>query len=606
MSLSKQIFLDYLKNGYSVFPVYFVKNGDKYEKKPLVPWKKYQEERATPEEVDQWFNQFKSITGIGMATGQVSGICVIDVDNPKLLDEYDLNSSMVVRSAFSSGFHYYYKYTEELRNTALIDGEKLDFRGDGGYVVIPPSSYDNKNYTFDKCEGGRGFLQPIPDWFKIKLQSKKTILVKPETSGDVWKDGLNTVAPDLFPVVGEGGRNNALASNIGKLLKKLPRELWQISGLPTIIAWNNSLPSPLPEKELMSTWNSIYNTNLLSASEETATSNDYQSLIEKNLWNETRIMSVEIPDDKFLVDDLIPKGCVFLSGAPKSFKSYISLHLIDCLASGKPLFNKFEVTRRRKTLVMDRENLMWSVKDRILQVSNGFNNMVDYLDIRTSFANKEFRDELISFIKKNNYEVIILDSFRRFYTGNENDSALISEFFTFIDELKDLGCSIICIHHFNKNINANGSGKIRGSSDIVAYYDANINISKKLDGGVNILELEQTECRLGKEISPFEVNVIEKEDGGLSFSFSQFVEVEKKAQDKTEEAIIDYLKRQDGYKSTPEIINTLKKAGYTDRNISAGLPALFKNHKITREKNGRMFIYKYGTDLFNKEVKESE
>ena len=45
------------------------------------------------------------------------------------------------------GYHFYYKVDREVRNYVnLLDG--VDVRGDGGYVLAPPSIVDDKSYTW--------------------------------------------------------------------------------------------------------------------------------------------------------------------------------------------------------------------------------------------------------------------------------------------------------------------------------------------------------------------------------------------------------------------------------------------------------------------------
>lgn len=600
--IEKQTFYEYISNGYSVFPIKFIWNDkdQKWNKKPMVKWGQYQNRLPSREEVEEWYNSFGQIEGIGMATGAASGIDVIDLDDESLLEKYDLTSPMVVKSAFhSNGRHYYYQHTQEIRNTAFIKGEGLDFRGDGGYVVLPPSEKDGKKYEWEK-NMGRGFLEPLPEWFLQKLSEHKKEISKVVQTGDVWTDGLNAITDNFLAPVEYGGRNDAEAVNVGKLLRKLPRELWELSGWPTIVAWNSKLPQPLPLDELRNTYNSIFSKAVEEITQENVSENNFAKLIEDNLWTEERIMSVEIPNDRFLVEELIPKGCVFLSGPPKAMKSYISLHLIDCLANKKPLFKHFEVPKKRKILVMDRENQMWSVKDRINQTETRLGEDVSYLNVRTSFTNAEFRAVLLEFIKMNRIEVVILDSFRRFFTGNENDSAIVSEFFLFIDQIKDAGCSVIIIHHFNKNQEARGSSRLRGSSDIVAFYDANINFSKKADGGVTILELEQTESRLGKEVSPFTVNIIESEDGKMSFGFGEYIEKEQTARDDASKKILDLLSNLNDKEEWLSSLDIKDRLGdVSKRYIDEVLPKLSDNHKIRREKLGRGYVYKIGTEVFN-------
>ena len=45
------------------------------------------------------------------------------------------------------GYHFYYKVNKEIRNSInLMEG--IDVRGDGGYVLAPPSVVDDKSYIW--------------------------------------------------------------------------------------------------------------------------------------------------------------------------------------------------------------------------------------------------------------------------------------------------------------------------------------------------------------------------------------------------------------------------------------------------------------------------
>lgn len=126
--------LQYQERGFSVIPV-----GP--DKKPLVLWKQYQEKAATPEQITEWWQKWPDAM-IGIVTGKVSAICVIDRDDMKerAIEEY-LPDAIAIPSARTprGGQHYYFCMPEQAigNNAKAIPG--CDFRGEGGYVVAPPS-----------------------------------------------------------------------------------------------------------------------------------------------------------------------------------------------------------------------------------------------------------------------------------------------------------------------------------------------------------------------------------------------------------------------------------------------------------------------------------
>ena len=128
----------------------------------------------------------ESDQNIGIRTGEVSGLIVVDVDKAKPGEtEYvdgltywkdfiepklkEFPATRLVQSG-GGGLHYYYKYEPRLsvlRNKArlrLEDGSEvtIDIRTDGGYIVAPPSIHvdTGKQYTLlDDAE-----VQPMPEF----------------------------------------------------------------------------------------------------------------------------------------------------------------------------------------------------------------------------------------------------------------------------------------------------------------------------------------------------------------------------------------------------------------------------------------------------------
>ncbi|MDA8084008.1 MAG: bifunctional DNA primase/polymerase [Nitrospiraceae bacterium] len=124
------------KMKYSVIPV-------GRDKKPLIKWEAYQKQRANEQEIRAWAKQWPDMN-IGIVTGVVSGLAVIDVDDAEQADpilDTLLPDSVPIPSAQtpSGGKHYYFTITDDKlsNNARLIPG--ADLRANGGYVVAPPS-----------------------------------------------------------------------------------------------------------------------------------------------------------------------------------------------------------------------------------------------------------------------------------------------------------------------------------------------------------------------------------------------------------------------------------------------------------------------------------
>lgn len=139
--------LEYCQKGYSIIPV-----GD--DKKPLIAWKEYQNRRATVEELLGWWTNWQG-ANIGIVTGAISGISVVDCDSDEAIAtvEETLPDSFLCPIAQTprGGRHYYFSYQPELRTGAeILPG--IDIRNDGGYVVAPPSMTPRGVYEW-VCQG---------------------------------------------------------------------------------------------------------------------------------------------------------------------------------------------------------------------------------------------------------------------------------------------------------------------------------------------------------------------------------------------------------------------------------------------------------------------
>lgn len=254
---------------WSIFPVTLSQKGDKVEKKPAVAWKDYMTRRPTEEELHTWFDT-PQYNAIGLATGKISGVVVVDLDSETIPDGIELDSPLICKT-ISGGRHFYYQWDEELRNDAKIEGLPIDFRGDGGFVVIPPSSLGDKNYqwTTENEICPEFLLEPLPEDIKELLKGRKQItnmpvktFSRPIAASFPHKVDYGEGLDEIMPPVASGERNVRAAEYAGKIVVRLTPDLWEDFGWPELQRWNATNQPPLPERELRNTWQSIQNIEL--------------------------------------------------------------------------------------------------------------------------------------------------------------------------------------------------------------------------------------------------------------------------------------------------------------------------------------------------------
>lgn len=151
--------LAYLERGYPIFPVcsplmasHRHWNGttmatcpkDRRGKLPLVKWKPYQMELPTEIDVRSWGAKWPA-ANIGMATGTLSGIVVLDCDSGEAkrqaMENGGLSETPTVFTGKPGGVHFWLAYPGHAVSNFAAKRPGLDFRGDGGYVLLPPSRH---------------------------------------------------------------------------------------------------------------------------------------------------------------------------------------------------------------------------------------------------------------------------------------------------------------------------------------------------------------------------------------------------------------------------------------------------------------------------------
>ena len=130
-----QTALNYLAKGYSVIPI-------KPSKRPFIQWEEFKKKQPTQDEVREWWRKWPS-ANVAIITGKISGICAIDIDEDEgfeAIQDYIPDSLVIPTSKTpKEGQHLYFQMPEKSigNNSRIIPG--CDFRGEGGYIIAPPS-----------------------------------------------------------------------------------------------------------------------------------------------------------------------------------------------------------------------------------------------------------------------------------------------------------------------------------------------------------------------------------------------------------------------------------------------------------------------------------
>jgi len=209
-------------------------------KKPYVAWEKYQREHPSEDQIKEWWQKYP-IANVAIVTGPVSGISVVDVDSEEARDsiEEHMPDSLITPTCQTprGGWHYYFQSENGLGNAGGFL-EKCDFRGEGGYIIAPPS----EGYAWlPKLSVYDVELCQLPEGIYNLLQGKKYY------DSAINQNNLQVVTNSYKQIL-QGKRDDALFHIANHLIKgKMPID--EVREVLAIIALHGCKP-PFPLKEV--------------------------------------------------------------------------------------------------------------------------------------------------------------------------------------------------------------------------------------------------------------------------------------------------------------------------------------------------------------------
>ena len=176
------------------------------DKKPLVAWKPYQEQAPTADEVREWWTIWPRAR-LAVLTGTPGGLDVLDFDVGHAAwpgNGQELPTTCVTRTP-TGGTHYLFRHTDGVRNSASTLARGVDVRGEGGYVLIPPSP----GYSVVLGNLHEALATNPPGWLRDELLAA--------SRGPRGQTRMHT---ENEQVIVEGTRNTMLTSLAGTMRRR--------------------------------------------------------------------------------------------------------------------------------------------------------------------------------------------------------------------------------------------------------------------------------------------------------------------------------------------------------------------------------------------------
>lgn len=487
----------YVGMGWSVIPL---APGTKDQ--PLVKWKEFQQRIPSKDELMKWFGNPYIKNNIGIVTGAISNLSVIDADELKNLPMVSSSITVITRR----GKHLYFKYSEEKNSVSKI-AEAIDTRGSGGYVCAPPSVINNFRYRFVQHYINPTLLRPFPRELMDAIPKFNT------ASGEVKKGRLDLA--ELFAALGEGNRNDSFARAVGSL----HRDGYSADSIDALLR-PHAVGVGFDLGELLNVIQSVTRyENRQTTGYEIHTQGNQAEDITDFLKGEEKV--------EWIVPGVVAKSSIgFVAGLPETYKTWIMADLaIEAGVGGTWLGIK---VNKARTLFIDQERFKGETRRRFkkmikaknLSMKDLHNNL--YIQVGSSVrlnleeSFEAFRRKLAEIRP----DLVIVDSFATFSTVAENDRQEVQKVLEKIKQLRqEFGCTFMLIDHEGKSVlNPETVGdvpdafKMVGSVGKPAAAETVLVVRKDKANSVTVFHAKST---LAPAVAPINVQVVDTENDGI-------------------------------------------------------------------------------------------
>lgn len=505
----------YFNYGWSLLPV------KPEDKRPYTQnWLQYTKKRADWPMVENWFMHLSN-AGIGVVTGSISSIVVIDVESycpQKIEDILAKYPTDLISRTGSGGYHLFYQYppnrTKISNRVRLMEG--IDLRADGGFIVLPPTIHPKTGARYEWVKEGQMGRFPL-EILDIESQA---------ISQDKWLS-------ETLKGVTEGGRNDSAARLAGYFYKKgISDDIIEL----LLVEWNEKNDPPLPRSELKTVMRSIKRNHAESHSPVMAV--EFEDDREVDNFKTPFFDLIKVNDYikgyggtgvNWAVQDWLPeKSIVFMVSPPESYKTWLLLDLVTSIASGSDFLGRYKVHNKGPCLVIQQEDSHIGLSERISLIMNtrlsdptflGQNDAESTIPLipdlpiyihpsrKLRFDNKKVLEELEKQIAEIRPIVVVIDPLYS-TASTDNYMAQSAEQMMILKTWRDkYGCSFVIAHHSKKNVDPESTAREDswGSQFLNAFQEGGWQVRRNPKLGPNEIVVRRHSKTMGNQ-APISLN----------------------------------------------------------------------------------------------------
>jgi RNase H-fold protein (predicted Holliday junction resolvase) len=294
------------------------------------------------------------------------------------------------------------------------------------------------------------------------------------------------------------------------------------------------------------------------------------------------ILNKEYPDEEWLIEDILPLPSVnALSGMPGHGKTFVTIHIAQCVAKGLPVFGKFP-SKQAPVLIISEEDYPKHLKRRFESLGITEGDAITYLSL-TGFKadNPKHIDEIVEIVREATFKLVIIDCLRRVHDQDENDSRGMAKVAEGLRRIAKEGVAVLYTHHHRKQEDFkpnNPTVSLRGSTEIQAAIENHFALERKENE--DVLIIRQPKSRNAEALKPFEVKILteivfnakknKEETVVVGFEYVGGHDEKKRKSEEAREGVVTFL-ASEGVKSRQQIVEAIKPMGYGEKAIDTGI-----------------------------------
>jgi hypothetical protein len=457
-------------------------------KKPIIrDWPRNASNDAA--QLKKWWRAHPG-ANMGVATGAASGTDVLDVDGEKgkrslleLQEKYGQLPETVLSETGGGGLHYFFSDSgEDFKNSTGKIAAGLDFKTNGGQVVLPPSTHPGtgKKYSWINSPGQTP-LAPLPDWLRDLIRSNekpqpKTPASQNQSDHRTHESSGSNYPNSVFFGADDGKRNDSCRDYIWV---KQKQGLSEAEVTELVLKAAQDCRPPLEPKTVLEMVRRTFRKPIVRGRPEKIS---FADMLER-----------EVPPVKWIIKDLLPQGLTLLSGLPKCGKSWLAMEFSLAIASGKDALGWY-ATEQGSVIHLAHEDSESLFVQRLKMLLQGNSCPTEAFFIPKFKERTGALDHITAYAAETlNLRLIVIDTLQR-VRGAQGKSQTLYTFdydavAPYVDLAANMGVSILIIHHDRKQDDDQHLNRVSGSTALTGAADNIMSLTSDLKAGTGQLEI---------------------------------------------------------------------------------------------------------------------